>query len=145
MRMKLYCVVLCMGIAAAAAPAVAQSAPAESEDYRARIERLVSLSRIFGEMHHLRRMCAPARESDVWRERMKNLVALEEPSFDIRDRMVAAFNDGYRAATNRFDACTRDAEDVAAARAAEGGALVAALAAPLRYQQDVAAFPAPIE
>lgn len=145
MRMKLYCIVLCLGLSAAIQPAAAQGAQAETEDYRARIERLVALARIFGEMHHIRRMCEPARESDIWRERMKSLVALEEPSFDVRDKMVAAFNEGYRAATNRFDACTRDAEDIAAARAAEGEQIVAALSAPLSYQQEATVFPAPVE
>lgn len=109
----------------AAAPAAAQ------EDYAARRAALTGLARIFGELHHIRRMCEPAREGDVWRDRMKRLIDLEEPSFDLREEMVGAFNDGYRSAQGRFDYCDRNAEDYAAARAMTGEALVSNLTAPL--------------
>ncbi|MCB2112737.1 MAG: TIGR02301 family protein [Parvularculaceae bacterium] len=109
----------------AALPAAAQ------DDYAARKGALTGLSGIFGELHHIRRMCAPRAESDIWRDRMKRLIELEQPAFDLRDEMVGAFNDAYRAAQARFGYCNRDAEDYAAARAAAGEALVASLSAPL--------------
>jgi len=108
-----------------ALPAAAQ------ESYEARRAALAGLSRIFGELHHIRRMCAPEREADIWRDRMKQLIDLEQPSFDLREEMVGAFNDGYQSAQARFDYCDRNAEDYAAARAMTGEALVANLAAPL--------------
>ncbi len=109
-----------------AAPAAAQDG-----DYGARQRRLVSLAQIFGELHHVRRTCDPDREADVWRNRMKRLIDLEEPSFDVREQMVGAFNDGYVSAQARFPYCDRGAEDYAAARAYAGEALVSNLTAPL--------------
>lgn len=111
--------------AAAASPAASQ------EDYEARRRALTGISEIFGELHHIRRSCAPERESDAWRDRMKRLIDLEQPAFDLREEMVDRFNDGYASASARFPYCDRDAEDYAAARAAAGEALVAGLAAPL--------------
>lgn len=112
--------------------AVAAASPAASqEDYEARRRALTGISEIFGELHHIRRSCAPERESDAWRDRMKRLIDLEQPAFDLREEMVDRFNDGYASALARFPYCDRDAEDYAAARAAAGEALVAGLAAPL--------------
>lgn len=117
-----------LAIAAAllvACPALAQ------DDGAARRGALISLSKIFGELHHIRRMCDPDREGDLWRNQMKRLIDLEQPSFDLRDEMVSAFNGGYTSVQERFPYCDNDAEDYAAARAATGEALVANLAAPL--------------
>jgi uncharacterized protein (TIGR02301 family) len=104
---------------------------AAEEDYAARRTALTGLSRVLGELHHIRRMCEPDREADIWRERMKRLVDLELPAFDLREEMVGAFNDGYVSAQTRFPYCDRDAEDYAAARAVEGETIVASLTAPL--------------
>ncbi len=101
------------------------------DDFDARRHALTSLSTIFGELHHIRRMCDPDREGDLWRDQMKRLIDLEQPSFDLRDEMVGAFNAGYASAQDRFSFCDNDAEDYAAARAASGGALVDNLSAPL--------------
>lgn len=110
---------------------VAAPALAQESDYGARQRGLVSLAQIFGELHHVRRTCDPDREADVWRNRMKRLIDLEEPSFEVREQMVGAFNDGYVTAQARFPSCDRDAEDYAAARAYAGEALVSNLTAPL--------------
>ncbi len=111
--------------AATVAPAAAQ------EDFAARRSGLVGLARVFGELHHIRRMCDPDREGDVWRNRMKRLIDYEQPSFDLREDMVGAFNGGYTSAQHDFSQCDNDAEDYAAARAANGEALVSGLTAPL--------------
>jgi uncharacterized protein (TIGR02301 family) len=113
--------------------ALAAAAPAQAQegDYGARQRGLVSLAQIFGELHHIRRTCDPDREADVWRNRMKRLIDLEEPSFEVREQMVGAFNQGYTGAQARFPYCDRDAEDYAAARAYAGEALVSNLTAPL--------------
>lgn len=112
-------------LALAPAPVVAQ------ESYDARQAALSGLSGIFGELHHIRRLCEPAAEGDAWRNRMKRLIDLEQPSFDLREQMVAAFNNGYRAAQERFFQCDGSAQDYAAARATAGDALVSNLTAPL--------------
>lgn len=119
--------VVILALVLAAAPAFAQ----EGANYGARQRGLVSLSRIFGELHHVRRTCDPDREADIWRNRMKRLIDLEEPPFDIREQMVGAFNDGYVEAQGRFPYCERDAEDYAASRAYAGEALIGNLTAPL--------------
>ena len=110
---------------------IAAPAAAQNDDYGARQRGLVSLAQIFGELHHIRRTCDPNREADIWRNRMKRLIDLEEPSFEVREQMVGAFNDGYVSAQARFPYCDRDAEDYAAARAYAGEALVSNLTAPL--------------
>ncbi len=101
------------------------------ERYQQRQDDLYALSSIFGELHHIRRTCEPRLEADIWRERMKSLVDLEEPAPDARNEMVARFNKGYRAAQQHFPSCDRRARDHAAARAALGGEIVARLTAPL--------------
>ena len=108
-----------------ASPAAAQ------DDYEARRAALTGLAQIFGELHHIRRLCEPDREGDIWRDRMKRLIDLEQPSFDLREEMVGSFNDGYSRAQSRFAFCDRDAEDYAATRALTGEALVSNLSAPL--------------
>lgn len=114
-----------------AAAFAALSPAAAQDDEDARRGPLTNLSAIFGELHHIRRDCDPEREGDFWRNQMKRLIDLEQPSFEARDAMVSAFNQGYITAQARFPYCDNDAEDYAAARAAIGEALVANLAAPL--------------
>lgn len=110
--------------------------PAAAQDeYEARRAALTGLSQIFGELHHIRRLCEPEREGDIWRERMKRLIDLEQPAFDLREAMVGSFNDGYSSAQSRFAYCDRDAEDYAAARALTGEALVSNLTAPLYAEE----------
>jgi uncharacterized protein (TIGR02301 family) len=127
---------------ALAAPAAAQFRDAADRDVA-----LVSLARIFGEMHHIRRLCAGGDEDDVWRDRMKRVIELEAPSFEQRERMVLAFNDGFSAAQAQFFECTAEADYYAASRAATGEALVSNIAAAAReaalgpQDESVARFP----
>ena len=123
-------VIIAAGIVALT-PFMASAQDPSFEDYQIRQSDLVALSALFGELHHIRRQCNPRGEGDVWRERMKTLVDLEEPQPAARDEMVAAFNKGYRAAQQRFRSCSRNARDHAAARAAQGEMIVARLVEPL--------------
>ena len=113
------------GVAALAA--LLTATPVAAIDYGRRQGDLKALSAVFGELHHLRRMCEPSRETDLWRERMKQMVSLEQPTAGLRREMVAAFNGGYTAAQQRFDRCSRAARDYAAMRARDGRALSATL------------------
>ncbi|MEZ5920661.1 MAG: TIGR02301 family protein [Parvularculaceae bacterium] len=126
-----------MAILSAALVAVAPVvfAPAVAEGPRDRSASLVSLSEIFGELHHIRRTCEPRREGDIWRNRMKRLIDLEAPDSGLRERMVVAFNKGYQNAQRRFSRCDRDAENYAASRAASGETIVAELTAPLQVER----------
>jgi uncharacterized protein (TIGR02301 family) len=112
-----------------AADAAAQ--PQSAEDYRQRQQDLVELASVFGELHHIRRMCEPRFEGDVWRERMKKLVDLEQPQIEAREEMVKRFNAGYRNAGDYFDYCDRRARDHAAARALYAQRLIRRLSEPL--------------
>ncbi|MFQ5563329.1 MAG: TIGR02301 family protein [Parvularculaceae bacterium] len=118
--------VLAAIIAFAIAPA-----SADLKDYQRRVGDLAALSGIFGELHHIRRTCEPRLEADVWRDRMKQLIDLEDPQADARERMVKAFNAGYARAQQRFPYCDGAARDYAATRAAEGDVIVERLTAPL--------------
>lgn len=119
---------VCLQLGAAAAQTL--------ETYQQRQQDLAGLSEIFGELHHIRRTCEPRYEGDVWRERMKKLIELEEPQQAEREAMVQGFNNGYRGAQQRFPDCDRRARDYAAGRAAEGDAIVARLTATLQQPQD---------
>ena len=119
-------IVLALLFALAATPA-----PAQRIDYVQRAQDLESLSRVFGELHHIRRLCEPRREAEVWRNRMRKLVELEQPQPALRDRMVAAFNAGFRDVEARFEFCDEDARDYAAASAAQADAIVMRLTQPL--------------
>lgn len=110
--------------------AAAQSQTAD--DYQQRQSDLVELASVFGEMHHIRRTCAPRIEGDIWRDRMKRLVELEQPGAEARERMVKRFNEGYRNAGDHFPVCDRRARDHAAARAIFARRIVDRLSAPLR-------------
>ena len=123
------CLAACVGVLLALV--LVQPVTAQSIDYAQRQRDLATLSTVFGELHHIRRMCAPRQEADIWRDRMKRLIDFEQPTASLRQNLVSGFNDGYRAAQSRFDRCSGDAEDYAAARAAEGEAVVVRLMEPL--------------
>ena len=117
------------------------------DEYRQRQGQLSRLSTVFGELHHIRRMCDPAREANLWRERMKSMLELEEPTPEQRNVLVAAFNDGYIKAQSLFTNCDRRAENYAAAAGAEGTQLVNTLSQPLleaaRQETPAPAYPGP--
>ena len=115
---------LCLG---AALPAFAQSA----SDYRQRQADLTALSEIFGELHFIRRTCEPRTEADLWRDTMKKMVALEEPTATLRATMASSFNKGYRSAQANFPACDRRARDYAALKALQGDSVLRRLSEPL--------------
>lgn len=111
--------------------ALAAPAAAQKIDYEQRARDLERLSGAFGELHHIRRLCEPRREAEVWRNRMRRLVELEQPTATLRDRMVAAFNSGFRNAEARYPYCDGEARDHAAAVAVDADEAVQRLAAPL--------------
>lgn len=115
-----------------ASPAAAQ----DLETYQQRQRDLEALAGLFGELHHLRRTCDPQFEADVWRERMKRLIELEEPQDAEREALKQAFNKGYRGVQRRYPRCDRRARDYAAGRAMQGDAIVARLTAALHEQKE---------
>ena len=122
-------------IAVALSATLAAGSPhASAQDfasYQQRQKDLVAISAVFGVLHHIRRTCEPRYEGDIWRERMKRLVELEEPQTEAQQEMVASFNKAYRDAQQRYIVCDRRARDHAARRAQQGDVIVARLTAPL--------------
>lgn len=120
-----------------AGAAVAQ----DLETYQQRQRDLAALAELFGEMHHIRRTCEPRLEADVWRERMKQMLDLEEPQAAEREALVQQFNKGYRGAQSRFPSCDRRARDYAAGRAAQGDEVVRRLSDALHEEDLTVASP----
>jgi len=101
------------------------------EDYVERKKNLIELAGIFGHLHHIRRTCEPRREANIWRERMQNMIELEEPDSDTHLKMVNSFNENFRNSRNRFPSCNRQARDSAKNFANEGYILIEKLTSPL--------------
>ena len=83
-------------------------APARAIDppYQAEMERL---SEILGSLYFLNPLCKPDTRSD-WRSEMADLIALDEPDDDRRQRLSGAFNSGYEAYARLYRVCTVSAE-----------------------------------
>ena len=127
MNMRFVIAVTLAAIAVASPHASAQ----DFASYQQRQKDLVAISAIFGVLHHIRRTCEPRFEGDMWRERMKRLVELEEPQTAARQEMVTSFNKAYRDAQRRYIVCDRRARDHAAVRAQQGDDIITRLTAPL--------------
>ena len=130
--MKKHFIIAVTALAAAFAGGAALAQPQSADEYRERQRDLVELASVFGELHHIRRICEPRLEGDVWRERMKRLVDLEQPQFEAREEMVKRFNAGYRNASDHFPFCDRRARDHASARAVFARRVIDRLSEPLR-------------
>lgn len=74
--------------------------------YQAEMERL---SEILGSLYFLNPLCKPDNGSD-WRGEMADLIALDEPDDDRRQRLTGAFNAGYEAYARLYRVCTVSAE-----------------------------------
>lgn len=83
-------------------------APARAIDppYQAEMERL---SEILGSLYFLNPLCKPSAGSD-WRGEMADLIALDEPDDDRKQRLTGAFNAGYEAYARLYRVCTVSAE-----------------------------------
>jgi uncharacterized protein (TIGR02301 family) len=91
-------IALCAGLAG---PALAIDPP-----YQEEMERL---SEILGSLYFLQPLCQPGVED--WREQMAELIALDEPDEDRRQRLAGAFNDGYAAYARLYRVCTVSANE----------------------------------
>ncbi len=92
---------------------------------------LLNLAGHFGTMHHLTQICE--HEGDqVWRDNMLELLRLENPGREQRNRMSQRFNDAYNEVEQRFPTCTPEARSYASQFAAEGAQLASRMALTLR-------------
>lgn len=97
---------------------VPASALAVDPPYQAQMERL---SEILGSLYMLAPLCGD-RTTD-WREQMAELMALDEPDADRRERLSGAFNAGYEAYARFYRGCTPSAETAIIRLLTEGDAL----------------------
>jgi uncharacterized protein (TIGR02301 family) len=105
--------------------------PTSAQETLAPYQRqLISLSQILGTVHHIRSLCRRGEET-VWRDAMMDLIRLEDPSQETRERMVRSFNEAYHEARARYPSCSSAAEAEARRLAGEGERLVATMAAQL--------------
>jgi len=98
----------CRPFLAALLVLLASLAPARAVDppYQAEMERL---SEIMGSLYFLEPLCKPQSTSD-WRAQMGDLISLDEPDDDRRQRLAGAFNSGYEAYARLYRACTASAQ-----------------------------------
>lgn len=116
-----------------ARPAAAQEAsPAplvDSQEKPAPYDtQLIRLSEVIGAVQYLRNLCAESGEPQ-WRRQMEKLLETEtagEPKR--RERMVAAYNRGYRSFASVYTTCTPSAVTAAERYRAEGATLATEIA-----------------
>lgn len=84
----------------------AGSASAVDPPYQEQMERL---SEMLGSLYFLQPLCQPGVED--WRTQMADLIALDEPDEDRRQRLAGAFNEGYAAYARLYRVCTVSAAE----------------------------------
>ena len=83
-------------LAASVAPALAIDPP-----YQRQMERLAE---VMGSLYYLQPLCETGTED--WRAQMAELIALDEPDEDRRQRLAGAFNAGYTGFSRLHRHCT---------------------------------------
>lgn len=79
---------------------------------------MVRLSEILGSLHFLRNLCG--EKGNVWRDQMTTLLEKENPEPELRARLVAGFNHGYRSFNGVYSTCTESAYAAITRYMAEG-------------------------
>jgi uncharacterized protein (TIGR02301 family) len=85
-----------------AGPALAVDPP-----YQQEMERL---SEIMGSLYFLQPLCRPDAGAD-WRAEMADLITLDQPDDDRKQRLAGAFNSGYQSYARLYRACTVSADE----------------------------------
>ncbi len=90
---------------------------------------LEQLAETLGSMHYLTMVC-DGRQSQYWRQRMVELLKLENPDPWLMDRLTAAFNYGYRTQRAYYPVCNPQVEAQKERKSRQGHFLSSALADP---------------
>ncbi len=98
LRSSLHAVVLC-GL-------LSQPVLAVDPPYQEEMERL---SEILGSLYFLQPLCQPGVED--WRQQMDDLITLDQPDEDRRQRLAGAFNAGFESYSRLYRACTVSANE----------------------------------
>ncbi|MEE9329474.1 MAG: TIGR02301 family protein [Parvularculaceae bacterium] len=139
--MKIVLVLLAFAIALTPALAQDNARTDASDIYRGRQDHLVLLAETLGELHHLRQLCHRNSRPDLWRERMKELVTLEEPVAVTRQKMIEGFNHRFKKAEKKWTNCAFDAVEQARSLAREGRAIANLLADPFQQPSGEEFYP----
>lgn len=99
--MKRICLLVTILFCLGAGPAFAIDPP-----YQRQMERLAE---IMGSLYFLQPLCNAGNED--WRAQMADLITLDEPDEDRRQRLAGAFNSGYTAYSRFHRACTPAARE----------------------------------
>jgi uncharacterized protein (TIGR02301 family) len=83
-----------------------QPALAIDPPYQGQMERLAE---IMGSLYFLQPLCQPGL--DDWRNEMAELINLDQPDEDRRQRLAGAFNQGYTAYARLYRICTVSAAE----------------------------------
>lgn len=93
-------------------------------------EEMMRLAEILGALHYLRDLCG-AKEGQLWREQMQELLDKEEPTEARRAQLIARFNRGYRGYREIYRECTPAAAEAANRYLRQGTRIAAEI--PNRY------------
>jgi uncharacterized protein (TIGR02301 family) len=113
--------------AAMSAAICAAAAQAPTSDTKPYDDKLMRLSEILGAVHYLRELCA-ANDGQGWRDRMKELMDTEGSSALRRAKLTRSFNNGYRAYSRTYSACSASAQTAIKRFLAEGAEIAESLA-----------------
>lgn len=91
-------------LSAAAAQTQAETAP-EQPGEAAYMQPLGRLAMILGSMHFLRKLCGDP-QAEIWRQKMQELIAAQEPAEPEKKQLIASFNNGYRTFAATYRSCT---------------------------------------
>jgi uncharacterized protein (TIGR02301 family) len=83
-----------------------QPAPAIDPPYQPEMERLAE---ILGSLYFLQPLCMPGPID--WRQEMAQLIELDQPDEDRRQRLAGAFNSGYTGYARTYRVCTTSANE----------------------------------
>lgn len=111
-------------VAVLMAPLAPARAASDSKPYD---DKLLRLSEILGAVHYLRELCG-AGDGQLWRERMRELMDSEGATALRRARLTRSFNQGYRAYSRTYNACTPSAQTAITRFLTEGARISEALA-----------------
>ena len=93
-------------------------APAAETALQDKLERL---SEVLGSVHYLRNLCG--EKSNMWREKMDELLAAESADSERKARFIARFNRGYRSFAGSYEKCTPSAAEALSRYMREGETL----------------------
>jgi uncharacterized protein (TIGR02301 family) len=111
----------------AVAAAGATSAQGPTTDTKPYDDKLMRLSEILGAVHYLRELCG-ANDGQAWRDRMRELMDTEGSTALRRAKLTRSFNNGYRAYSRTYNACSQSAQTAITRFLTEGAEIADSLA-----------------